>query len=268
MTLLKRIVENWLIKGKWILMIFIALSLALAAITYFQKQPKKYCTKLYGCTSLLNFTSMFDYFSPVVASMQNQKKDITAKYLGLQESQLKNLNAIILDHVTQVVEEADIRYEFTIVTEFVGDTAGCYAVEQSLIRFIKNNSLLITKCAEKKKAFDEDRKVLRDEIDRVDSLLISFNDKNTLYYETLRQRKVDLTLQLNDYIEEHDEFYDVKVFYGHDKTGQWIADEDKWIELLIYYLLASGGITFLIAIFRDKGLVLDIKSSLKKSGMI
>lgn len=268
MNILKRIFENWLLKGKWILMVSVVLSLALAAGTYFQKQPKKYCTKLYGCTSLLNFQSMFDYFSPVVASMQNQKKEITAKYLGLKESQLKNLNAIILDHVTQVVEEADIRYEFTIVTEFIGDTAGCYAVEQSLIRFIKNNSLLVTKCAEKKKAFDDDRLVLKDEIKRVDSLLNSFSDKHTLYYETLRQRKVDLTLQLNDYIEKHDEFYDIKVFYGYDKTGQWIADEGKWIQLLIYYLLASVGITFLIAIFRDRSLLLDIRSSLKKSGMI
>jgi hypothetical protein len=89
-----------------------------------------------------------------------------------------------------------------------------------------------------------------------------------LYYETLRQRKVDLTLQLNDYIEKHDEFYDIKIFYGFDKTGQWVSDESKWVKLLAYYLIASIFITLLIAIFRDKSLLKDLKASLTKSGMI
>jgi hypothetical protein len=75
-------------------------------------------------------------------------------------------------------------------------------------------------------------------------------------------------LQLNQYLEKNNEFYDVKVFYGFDKTGKWVSDEVKWLKLLIYYLIASVIITFVLAIVRDMVVLRDIKSGLKKSGMI
>jgi hypothetical protein len=268
MNILKRIFHNWLVQGRWILMLSVVLSMALAAVTFFQKQPKKFEARIYGCTSLLNFQSMFDYFGPVVNSIKNNQKDITAKYLNLKESDLKHVDAIILDHINQVVEEADIRYEFTIVAIFREDTTGSYKIGQALVNFIKNNSFLVTKCAQKKKAFNDNKQILQNEVQRVDSILLSFNDKNTAYCETLRQRRVDLMLQLNQYLEKHDEFYDVKVFYGFDKTGQWVADESKWIKMLVYYLTASFAITFLISIFRDKSLLRDLKNGLSKSGVI
>ncbi|MFZ9847226.1 MAG: hypothetical protein ACO3EE_03615 [Flavobacteriales bacterium] len=268
MNILKRIFRNWLVQGRWILMFSVILSMALAAITFFQKQPKKFEARIYGCTSLLNFQSMFDYFGPVVNSMKNNQKDITAKYLNVKESELKFVDAIILDHINQVVEEADIRYEFTIITIFREDTTGSYKVGDALVNFIKNNSFLVTKSAQKKKALNDNKQILQNEVKRVDSILNSFKDRNTAYYETLRQRRVDLMLQLNQYLEKHNEFYDVKVFYGFDKTGQWVADESKWIKMLVYYLSASFLITFLFAIFRDKSIIRDVKNGLSKSGVI
>lgn len=268
MDLLKRIFHNWLIRGRWILMLSVVLSMALAAITFFQKQPKKFEAKIYGCTSLLNYQSMYDYLAPMMLGIENGKKDITAKYLNVKEDDLKYLDAIVLKHVNQVVEEADIRYEFTLVAVFREDTAGSYKIGEALVDFIRNNSFIVTKCRQKKQAFADNKNILQNEVHRVDSILNSFNDKNTAYYETLRQRRVDLMLQLNQYLEKHNEFYDVKVFYGFDKTGQWIADEIKWVKAFVYYLIASVIITFLIAIFRDKSLLRDIKSSLHKWGII
>ena len=51
-------------------------------------------------------------------------------------------------------------------------------------------------------------------------------------------------------------------------TGKWVSDEVKWLKLLIYYLIASVIITFVLAIVRDMAVLRDIKSGLKKSGMI
>lgn len=268
MGLLQRIFHNWLIKGRWILMLSLVLSMALAAVTFFQKQPKKYEAHIYGCTTLLNFQSMFDYYGPILTGMKTGRKDIAAKCLELKESDLRYVDAIIVDHINQVVEEADIRYEFTLVAIFREDTLGSHKLEQALLGFLKKNTFLVTKSAQKMKALADNKQILQNEIQRVDSILNSFNNKNTEYYESLRQRRVDLMLQLNQYLEKNNEFYDVKVFYGFDKTGKWVSDEVKWLKLLIYYLIASVIITFVLAIVRDMAVLRDIKSGLKKSGMI
>ncbi len=268
MGILQRIFHNWLIKGRWILMLSLVLSMALAAVTFFQKQPKKYEAHIYGCTTLLNFQSMFDYYGPILTGMKTGRKDIAAKCLELKESDLRYVDAIIVDHINQVVEEADIRYEFTLVAIFREDTLGSHKLEQALLGFLKKNTFLVTKSAQKMKALADNKQILQNEIQRVDSILNSFNNKNTEYYESLRQRRVDLMLQLNQYLEKNNEFYDIKVFYGFDKTGKWVSDEVKWLKLLIYYLIASVIITFVFAIVRDMAVLRDIKSGLKKSGMI
>ena len=268
MGILQRIFHNWLIKGRWILMLSLVLSMALAAVTFFQKPPKKYEAHIYGCTTLLNFQSMFDYYGPILTGMKTGRKDIAAKCLELKESDLRYVDAIIVDHINQVVEEADIRYEFTLVAIFREDTLGSHKLEQALLGFLKKNTFLVTKSAQKMKALADNKQILQNEIQRVDSILNSFNNKNTEYYESLRQRRVDLMLQLNQYLEKNNEFYDVKVFYGFDKTGKWVSDEVKWLKLLIYYLIASVIITFVLAIVRDMAVLRDIKSGLKKSGMI
>ena len=268
MGILQRIFHNWLIKGRWILMLSLVLSMALAAVTFFQKQPKKYEAHIYGCTTLLNFQSMFDYYGPILTGMKTGRKDIAAKCLELKESDLRYVDAIIVDHINQVVEEADIRYEFTLVAIFREDTLGSHKLEQALLGFLKKNTFLVTKSAQKMKVLADNKQILQNEIQRVDSILNSFNNKNTEYYESLRQRRVDLMLQLNQYLEKNNEFYDVKVFYGFDKTGKWVSDEVKWLKLLIYYLIASVIITFVLAIVRDMAVLRDIKSGLKKSGMI
>ena len=268
MGILKRIAYNWLVRGKWILMLSLVLAMVLAAITFFQKQPKKYVARVYGCTSLLNYNSVYDYLSPVIIALRDDKKEIAARYFEIPLSDFKYLTDINIDRVNQVVEEADIRYEFLISAEFLIDTVGAHHIERGLINFLKRNSLLITKCTEKTKAFAQDKLIMKNEIARIDSLLSSFNDKNTVYYENLRQRKVDLSLQLNKYAEKYDEFYDLKEFYGFDKSGQWIQDESKWVRMFVYYLVGFGIFSFVFAIFRDKGLVRDIISSFRKLGFI
>ena len=91
MGILQRIFHNWLIKGRWILMLSLVLSMALAAVTFFQKQPKKYEAHIYGCTTLLNFQSMFDYYGPILTGMKTGRKDIAAKCLELKESHLRSI---------------------------------------------------------------------------------------------------------------------------------------------------------------------------------
>ncbi len=238
----------WLQRGKWYILGAVLLTIVSVYVFFQNSNIYKYRVELHGCTSYLNFNSLYDFTFPLTSALLNNEKDNAAKFLKVNPKAVENLKSISLDRVTDIVEEADIRYEFVYFIDFKNDTNGLGLIEAKLIQLVKSHAIIHEKYTLKEQVYFDEKVNIDAAIFRLDSIMKSLKDKQSRYYEELYQRKIDLKIKFDEMLRQRKMYYDVILFYGSDKTGQWIKDEMHLDMFILYCILFYFGLSIALTI--------------------
>lgn len=253
MEKIKLILRIWLFKYWYLLLLCISLSFGLYYYLLNTEQEKVYLCRLQGSTTLLSNASINDYMGSIIRWVEEKNYSNAERVLGVKKEIFERINSIDF-YAQTIVEEQDIRYEFMVSVTAV-DTTGFYILEEALMKRVSKHILLQDMYATKAKNFEKNKLLIENDLKRIDSIVSTVKEKNTVYFETLMQRKVDLKLQLSKIEEKFKEYYIIKKIQGFNNTVVVMKRTDSGEKVgLFKWLLMFLIIDFILVFVIDKQL--------------
>jgi hypothetical protein len=248
---IKGILKIWLFKYWYFLVLCLALSYGFFYFLKHEKHEQIYICKMQGSTFMLSRLSLNEYMEPLSQSLTEKDYYNAERFIGVDSMILKKIKTILFD-AQPIIEETNIRYEYRI-TITADDTIGFYLLENALINRMCTHILVQENYQVKLKKFEKDKFLIQTDLKRIDSIVSTIKNKQTEYYETLMQRKVDMQLQLSKLEGKFNENYIHKKIYDF-RVGTTVIDrsEDGQKVSLFKWILVFITIDFVLVFVIDK----------------